>query len=91
MSGGTLTITNVGVFGVDAGTPILPPGESAIIAFGAVREMPWVHEGEIQIRQVTQLAMSFDHRIIDGELGAKYLRDVGAFLNDPEATLLAWT
>ncbi len=91
MSGGTLTITNVGVFGVDAGTPILPPGESAIIAFGAVRDMPWVHEGEIQIRQVTQLAMSFDHRIIDGELGAKYLRDVGAFLNDPEATLLAWT
>ncbi|GAA1849150.1 dihydrolipoamide acetyltransferase family protein [Asanoa iriomotensis] len=91
MSGGTLTITNVGVFGVDAGTPILPPGESAIIAFGAVREMPWVHEGQIQIRQVTQLAMSFDHRIIDGELGAKYLRDVGAFLSDPEATLLAWT
>ncbi|MEV0720490.1 dihydrolipoamide acetyltransferase family protein [Asanoa sp. NPDC050611] len=91
MSGGTLTITNVGVFGVDAGTPILPPGESAIIAFGAVRETPWVHEGEIKIRQVTQLAMSFDHRIIDGELGAKYLRDVGAFLSDPEATLLAWT
>ncbi|GIF75383.1 dihydrolipoamide acetyltransferase family protein [Asanoa siamensis] len=91
MSGGTLTITNVGVFGVDAGTPILPPGESAIVAFGAVRETPWVHEGQIQIRQVTQLAMSFDHRIIDGELGAKYLRDVGAFLSDPEATLLAWT
>ncbi|WP_176985346.1 dihydrolipoamide acetyltransferase family protein [Asanoa ishikariensis] len=91
MSGGTLTITNVGVFGVDAGTPILPPGESAIVAFGAVRDTPWVHEGEIKIRQVTQLAMSFDHRIIDGELGAKYLRDVGAFLNDPEATLLAWT
>jgi 2-oxoisovalerate dehydrogenase E2 component (dihydrolipoyl transacylase) len=91
MSGGTLTITNVGVFGVDAGTPILPPGESAIIAFGAVRDTPWVHEGEIKIRQVTQLAMSFDHRIIDGELGAKFLRDVGAFLTDPEATLLAWT
>ncbi|HTF10104.1 MAG TPA: dihydrolipoamide acetyltransferase family protein [Asanoa sp.] len=91
MSGGTLTITNVGVFGVDTGTPILPPGEAAIVAFGAVRETPWVHEGEIKIRQVTQLAMSFDHRIIDGELGSKFLRDVGAFLNDPEATLLAWT
>ncbi|MDG4822288.1 dihydrolipoamide acetyltransferase family protein [Asanoa sp. WMMD1127] len=91
MSGGTLTITNVGVFGVDAGTPILPPGESAILAFGAVRDTPWVHEGEIQIRKVTQLALSFDHRIIDGELGAKFLRDVGAFLSDPEATLLAWT
>ena len=91
MSGGTFTITNVGVFGVDTGTPILPPGESAILAFGAVREMPWVHKGKIKIRQVTTLGLSFDHRIIDGELGSKFLRDVGAFLNDPEATLLAWT
>jgi pyruvate dehydrogenase E2 component (dihydrolipoamide acetyltransferase) len=91
MSGGTLTITNVGVFGVDTGTPILPPGESAILAFGAVREMPWVHKGKIRVRQVTTLGLSFDHRIIDGELGSKFLRDVGAFLADPEATLLAWT
>jgi pyruvate dehydrogenase E2 component (dihydrolipoamide acetyltransferase) len=91
MAGGTFTITNVGVFGVDTGTPILPPGESAILAFGAVREMPWVHKGKIKIRQVTQLGMSFDHRIIDGELGSKFLRDVGAFLADPEATLLAWS
>ncbi|HEX5594979.1 MAG TPA: dihydrolipoamide acetyltransferase family protein [Micromonosporaceae bacterium] len=91
MSGGTLTITNVGVFGVDTGTPILPPGEAAILALGAIREMPWVHQGEICIRQVTTLALSFDHRIIDGELGSKFLRDVGAFLNDPEAVLLAWT
>ena len=91
MSGGTLTITNVGVFGVDGGTPILPPGEAAILAFGAVREMPWVHEGEICIRQVTTLGLSFDHRIIDGELGSKFLRDVGDFLTDPETALLAWT
>jgi pyruvate dehydrogenase E2 component (dihydrolipoamide acetyltransferase) len=91
MTGGTLTITNVGVFGVDTGTPILPPGESAILAFGAVRKMPWVHEDELAIRQVTTLALSFDHRIIDGELGSKFLRDVGAFLTDPEAALLAWT
>lgn len=91
MSAGTLTITNVGVFGVDTGTPILPPGESAILAFGAVREMPWVHKGKIRIRKVTTLGLSFDHRIIDGELGSKFLRDVGAFLADPEATLLAWT
>ncbi|BCB80501.1 dihydrolipoamide acetyltransferase family protein [Phytohabitans flavus] len=91
MSGGTFTITNVGVFGVDTGTPILPPGESAILAFGAVRAAPWVHEGEIRVRQVTTLGLSFDHRIIDGELGAKFLRDVGAFLTDPEASLLAWT
>ncbi|MBY8875595.1 2-oxo acid dehydrogenase subunit E2 [Micromonospora sp. PLK6-60] len=91
MSGGTLTITNVGVFGVDTGTPILPPGESAILAFGAVREMPWVHKGKVKPRQVTTLGLSFDHRIIDGELGSKFLRDVGDFLADPEAALLAWT
>ncbi|PWR05165.1 branched-chain alpha-keto acid dehydrogenase subunit E2 [Micromonospora acroterricola] len=91
MSGGTLTITNVGVFGVDTGTPILPPGESAILAFGAVREMPWVHKGKVKPRQVTTLGLSFDHRIIDGELGSKFLRDIGDFLADPEAALLAWT
>ncbi|MFU8853765.1 dihydrolipoamide acetyltransferase family protein [Micromonospora sp. SL1-18] len=91
MSGGTLTITNVGVFGVDTGTPILPPGESAILAFGAVREMPWVHKGKVKPRLVTTLGLSFDHRIIDGELGSKFLRDVGDFLADPEAALLAWT
>jgi 2-oxoisovalerate dehydrogenase E2 component (dihydrolipoyl transacylase) len=90
MTGGTFTITNVGVFGVDTGTPILPPGEAAILAFGAVRDAPWVHKGKIKIRQVTTLGLSFDHRIIDGELGSKFLRDVGAFLSDPEAALLAW-
>jgi len=90
MTGGTFTITNVGVFGVDTGTPILPPGEAAILAFGVVREAPWVHRGKIKVRHVTTLGMSFDHRIIDGELGSKFLRDVGAFLADPEAALLAW-
>ncbi len=90
MSGGTFTITNVGVFGVDTGTPILPPGEAAILAFGAVRDMPWVHKGKIKARKVTTLGLSFDHRIIDGELGSMFLRDVGAFLADPEAALLAW-
>ncbi|QSB05443.1 dihydrolipoamide acetyltransferase family protein [Natronoglycomyces albus] len=91
MQGGSMTITNVGVFGMDSGTPILPPGESAILAFGAVRDQPWVHEGEIAIRKVTQLGLSFDHRLIDGERGSKFLADVGAFLADPGATLLAWT
>jgi pyruvate dehydrogenase E2 component (dihydrolipoamide acetyltransferase) len=90
MSGGTFTITSVGVFGVDTGTPILPPGESAILVFGAIRDTPWVHKGKIKIRQVTTLGLSFDHRIIDGELGSKFLRDVGAFLEDPEGSLLAW-
>jgi pyruvate dehydrogenase E2 component (dihydrolipoamide acetyltransferase) len=87
MAGGTMTITNVGVFGVDTGTPILNPGESAILAFGAVREMPWVHKGKIRVRQVTQLALSFDHRIIDGELGSRFLADVGTLLHDPGSAL----
>ncbi|MGY1632684.1 dihydrolipoamide acetyltransferase family protein [Geodermatophilus sp. SYSU D01186] len=87
MAGGTITITNVGVFGVDTGTPILNPGESAILAFGAVREMPWVHKGKVRPRQVTQLALSFDHRVIDGELGSRFLADVGALLSDPGTAL----
>jgi 2-oxoisovalerate dehydrogenase E2 component (dihydrolipoyl transacylase) len=91
MSGGTFTITNVGVFGVDTGTPILPPGEAAILAFGSIREQPWVHKGRVKPRQVTTLGLSFDHRIVDGELGSRFLADVGAFLTDPEAALLAWT
>lgn len=91
MSGGTISITNVGVFGIDTGTPILPPGESAILVFGAVRPQPWVHEGQIAVRQVTTLGLSFDHRLIDGELGSQFLADVGSFLQHPGETLLAWT
>ncbi|WP_025273049.1 dihydrolipoamide acetyltransferase family protein [Haloglycomyces albus] len=90
MAGGTFSITNVGAFGVDSGTPILPPGESAILVFGAVRDQPWVHNGEIAVRKVTQLGLSFDHRLIDGEQGSKFLADVGNFLNDPGMALLAW-
>ncbi|RSM98774.1 branched-chain alpha-keto acid dehydrogenase subunit E2 [Nonomuraea sp. WAC 01424] len=89
MAGGTITITNVGVFGIDAGTPILNPGESAILAFGQVRDMPWVVDGELAVRKVTTLALSFDHRIVDGELGSMFLRDVGAMLEDP-LRMLAW-
>lgn len=92
MSGGTFTITNVGVFGVDTGTPILNPGESGILAFGAVRRMPWVvgsgaHE-RIEPRWVTQLAVSFDHRLVDGEQGSRFLADVAAVLTDPGMSLL---
>lgn len=87
LSGGTISITNVGVFGVDTGTPILPPGETAILAFGAVREMPWVVDGQIVPRQVTTLAVSFDHRIVDGQLGSEFLADIGALLSDPGMAL----
>ena len=92
MSGGTFTITNVGVFGVDAGTPIINPGESAIICFGAVRKQPWVvtRDGvdEIVPRQITTLALSFDHRHIDGEKGSRFLADVAGILEDPASALL---
>ncbi|MFL6239612.1 MAG: dihydrolipoamide acetyltransferase family protein [Actinomycetes bacterium] len=89
MQAGTMTITNVGVFGVDSGTPILTPGETAILALGAIREMPWVHEGQLAVRQVTQLALSFDHRVVDGEQGSRFLADLGALLTEP-GTALAW-
>jgi 2-oxoisovalerate dehydrogenase E2 component (dihydrolipoyl transacylase) len=88
MSGGTITITNVGVFGIDTGTPILNPGESGIVAFGAVRKMPWVVDDAIVPRWVTQLAVSFDHRIVDGQLGSQFLADVAGVLADPGLALL---
>lgn len=83
MMNGTITITNVGVFGVDTGTPILNPGESAILALGAIRDMPWVVDGEIKIRKICQLALSFDHRVVDGQQGSQFLADVGALLAEP--------
>ncbi len=89
MSGGTFTITNVGVFGIDAGTPIINPGESAILAFGAVRKQPWVAEDDqVAVRQVTTLALSFDHRHVDGEKGSRFLADVAAIMEDPATALL---
>jgi 2-oxoisovalerate dehydrogenase E2 component (dihydrolipoyl transacylase) len=90
LRGGTITITNVGVFGVDTGTPILTPGEAAILAFGQVKDAPWVHEGQLAVRKVTTLALSFDHRIVDGDLGSAVLRDIGAMLQDP-LRMLAWS
>jgi pyruvate dehydrogenase E2 component (dihydrolipoamide acetyltransferase) len=88
MSGGSITITNVGVFGVDTGTPILNPGEAAILCFGAIRQMPWVVKGKIKPRWVTQLGLSFDHRLVDGSLGSQFLADVASILNDPSRALV---
>ena len=88
LTGGTITITNVGVFGVDTGTPILNPGEAAILAFGAIKQQPWVYEGEVKVRWVTTLALSFDHRLVDGELGSRFLSQIGRALEDPAAVLL---
>ncbi|MFE5536984.1 dihydrolipoamide acetyltransferase family protein [Streptomyces sp. NPDC056492] len=89
MQNGTITITNVGVFGVDTGTPILNPGESAILAVGAIKLQPWVHKGKVKPRHVTTLALSFDHRLIDGELGSKFLADIAAVLEHPRR-LVTW-
>ena len=88
MSGGTITITNVGVFGVDSGTPILNAGEAAILCFGAINRRPWVvtdaaGNETIEPRWVTELALSFDHRLVDGDLGSRFLADVAALLEDP--------
>ncbi|MFE2496627.1 dihydrolipoamide acetyltransferase family protein [Streptomyces scopuliridis] len=89
MQGGTVTITNVGVFGVDTGTPILNPGESAILAVGAIKLRPWVHKGKVKPRQVTTLALSFDHRLVDGALGSQVLADIAAILEQPKR-LITW-
>jgi 2-oxoisovalerate dehydrogenase E2 component (dihydrolipoyl transacylase) len=88
MSGGTFTITNVGVFGVDSGTPILNPGESGILAMGAIRRQPWVHAGKVKPRWITTIALSFDHRVVDGEQGSRFLADVAAIVEDPGSALL---
>ncbi len=88
MSGGSFTITNIGVFGIDAGTPILNPGEAGILAIGAINKRPWVDEdGELVVRDVTTLALSFDHRLVDGEQGSKFLADIAAVLSDPAVAL----
>jgi 2-oxoisovalerate dehydrogenase E2 component (dihydrolipoyl transacylase) len=88
MSGGTFTITNVGVFGVDSGTPILNPPESGILAMGAIRRQPWVVAGKVKPRWGTTLALSFDHRVADGEQGSRFLADVASIVEDPGNSLL---
>jgi len=93
MAGGTFTITNVGVFGVDAGTPIINPGESAILCFGAIRRQPWVvgvgASERVVPRDVTTLALAFDHRHIDGAAASAFLADVALYMQDPAVALLA--
>lgn len=88
LTGGTITITNVGVFGVDGGTPIINPGESAILAMGRILDRPWVIGGEIVVRPIMQLSLSFDHRVIDGALGSRALVYMSDFLENPATALL---
>ncbi|WP_164861605.1 dihydrolipoamide acetyltransferase family protein, partial [Microbacterium sp. CPCC 204701] len=85
--GGTITITNIGVFGMDAGTPIINPGESGIVALGTIRQKPWVVEGEVRPRWVTTVAGSFDHRVIDGDGMSRFIADVASILEEPALLL----
>src|SRR5690606_1391987 len=88
MIGGTFSITNIGVFGIDAGTPILPPGQSGILAVGAVRRQPWEYDGQVALRQVLSLSLSFDHRLVDGAEGAQFLKTVADLLHQPGRAML---
>lgn len=88
LTGGTITLTNVGVFGVDGGTPILTPGQSAILAMGRIIDRPWAVDGQVVVRPIVQLNLSFDHRVIDGALGSRALASVAEFLSDPAMELL---
>ncbi|WP_102192069.1 dihydrolipoamide acetyltransferase family protein [Microbacterium aurantiacum] len=88
LAGGTFSISNIGVFGIDAGTPILPPGQSGILAVGAVRRQPWEYRGEIALRQMMTLSLSFDHRVVDGAEGARFLKDVADILEEPGRAML---
>ncbi|MBC7519336.1 MAG: 2-oxo acid dehydrogenase subunit E2 [Microbacteriaceae bacterium] len=87
MTGGTITITNIGVFGMDTGTPILNPGEVAIVALGTIKLKPWVVDGEVRARYVTTLGASFDHRVVDGDVASRFLADVASVIEEPALLL----
>jgi len=87
MKDGTITITNIGVFGVDTGTPILNPGEVAIVALGSIRPKPWVVNNEIQVRQITTIGATFDHRVVDGDVASRFVQDVASVIEEPALLL----
>ncbi|MBG6191090.1 pyruvate dehydrogenase E2 component (dihydrolipoamide acetyltransferase) [Arthrobacter sp. CAN_A212] len=87
MQGGSLTVTNIGALGIDTGTPIINPGEVAIVAFGTIKQKPWVLDGEVIPRWITTLGGSFDHRVVDGDLSARFMADVASILEEPALLL----
>lgn len=87
MSNGTITITNIGVFGVDTGTPILNPGEVSIVALGSIRKKPWVVDDEIVVRQITTIGATFDHRVVDGDVASRFVQDVASVIEEPALLL----
>jgi 2-oxoisovalerate dehydrogenase E2 component (dihydrolipoyl transacylase) len=87
MADGTISITNIGALGIDTGTPIINRGEVAIVAFGTIRQKPWVVSGEVIPRWITTLGGSFDHRVVDGDLSARFMADVAAIMEEPALLL----
>ncbi|MCU1442391.1 MAG: 2-oxo acid dehydrogenase subunit [Cryobacterium sp.] len=87
MSNGTITITNIGVFGMDTGTPILNSGEAGIVALGTIKQKPWVVDGEVRVRYVTTIGASFDHRVVDGDVASRFLADVASIIEEPALLL----
>jgi pyruvate dehydrogenase E2 component (dihydrolipoamide acetyltransferase) len=87
MANGTVSITNIGVFGMDTGTPILNPGEVAIVAMGTIKAKPWVVDGEVRSRMVTTIGASFDHRVVDGDVASRFVHDVASVLEEPALLL----
>ena len=87
MADGTITITNLGSFGMDTGTPILNPGEVGIVALGTIKQKPWVVDGEVRPRFVTTLGGSFDHRVVDGDVVSRFIADVASVLEEPALLL----
>ena len=87
MQGGTLTVTNIGALGIDTGTPIINPGEVAIVAFATIKQKPRVLDGEVIPRWITTLGGSFDHRVVDGDLSARFMADVASILEEPALLL----
>lgn len=87
MSNGTITITNLGSFGVDTGTPIINPGEVSIVVLGAIKQKPWVVDGNVEARFVTTIGASFDHRVVDGDVASRFLADVASIIEEPALLL----
>jgi 2-oxoisovalerate dehydrogenase E2 component (dihydrolipoyl transacylase) len=87
MANGTITITNIGVFGMDTGTPILNSGEAGIVALGTIKQKPWVVDGEVRARYVTTIGASFDHRVVDGDVASRFLADVASIIEEPALLL----
>ena len=87
MSNGTITITNLGSFGVDTGTPIINPGEVSIVALGTIKQKPWVVDGQVEVRYVTTIGASFDHRVVDGDVASRFLADIASIIEEPALLL----